>query len=103
MKKVIAIGLISALTGCSSWCDNVSWQNQDKCLTTVRVVRDVVIVTAVVATAGAAVYAVKKNGGGGGGSYSQPQYPGNCQHADEYASDGSICGNRSADSRSGGY
>lgn len=44
--------------------------------------------------------------GGGGSSYSPPKqnnYPGNCQHDDDIAADGSRCGLRSADSRPGGY
>jgi hypothetical protein len=87
------------MSGCASWCDNSD--NQAKCLSRVHTAQTVALVTAVVVTAGAAAYAVKR--GGGGGDYSQSQYPGNCQHTWQYASDGSICGNRAADARPGGW
>lgn len=45
-----------------------------------------------------------RSGGGNSSSYTPPaSYPGNCQHDNDIAADGSRCGLRSADSRPGGY
>ncbi|PKA41970.1 hypothetical protein CWR43_19555 [Rhizobium sullae] len=57
-----------------------------------------------VALVGTAVAVCANNNCGGGGYYNPPpRYPGNCYSYYDRASDGSLCGNRSAMSRPGGW
>ncbi|UEP39432.1 hypothetical protein LL998_29745 [Burkholderia ambifaria] len=78
-KKLIASGLVFAMTGCASWCDDSA--NKEKCLNRVHVAQAVGVVALVVTAAVAAA----KAGGGGTGS----NYPGNCQYDWQTAADGS--------------
>ncbi|MDK4705010.1 hypothetical protein PH562_22355 [Rhizobium sp. CNPSo 4062] len=57
-----------------------------------------------VALVGTAVAVCANNNCGGGSSYTPtPRYPGNCYSYYDRAADGTLCGNRSAMSRPGGW
>lgn len=56
-----------------------------------------------VAVVGGAVAYCSNHSCGGGGYAPAPRYPGNCYSYYDRAADGSLCGNRSATSRPGGW
>jgi hypothetical protein len=106
----IVCGLVFALTGCASWCDDS--EDRERCLKKVHAAQAVgavaVVVTAVViaAKAGGGSGGGSDGGGGSSGGNSSSRsfyYPGNCQYDWQTAADGSRCGARSAQTRPGGY
>lgn len=104
MKAVVAIAIsLSILTGCAARDEHDHIIYNPDGSEKISFWRTTGLVVGLPLLVVGAVFAAQA-GGGNSSNYTAPKpYPGNCQHDDDIAADGSRCGLRSADSRPGGY
>jgi len=104
MKLAIVIAIsLSIITGCAARDENNQIIHNPDGSEKISFWRTTGLVVGLPLIAVGVVLAARSGGNNSSGYNPPAQYPGNCQHDDDIAADGSRCGLRSADSRPGGY